>query len=922
MRGICSSVCLSMTVAAGAACAQVATPPTPDWTEIFESVRTRQETGRTYALTPALTWHEARDYAAAFGLQLASIRDEATLSWLLANMQWPTTLSRGSANDTQVWLGGSDKEREGDWRWPDRSLVQWSNWLSGEPNNAGGIEHFMCLYLTPIERRGRWNDMWDQSPNDPLPFELQALVEWSSDATQTAISTHPHPSWVHEATRHRYTFTPWPGSWRDAERYAQAMGGHLACIETAAEQEWIASTLVFPLFSPPQYPKPYRDVFLGGTNDGQPGRWRWVSGAPFRYTNWSSGNPSNSDSSPMGEPFLTIELSPQHRFGKWNDTASPYFMGRRAFQFGLVEIPLIHDSEKDSFSRLANCGSLARTWDSTDLPSDPAWQHGYLPAAHPPVFRAMRPQEDGSWQATSDPNSARISGHRLTPGSIQALSRRPGGGELPVKRWTSSTEGWIRLCGNLAAAEPSHGGNGFLGSIRVNDVIVWERFIWGHDGRGSDFVLDVSVTPGSTIDFVIDPIRGDAKADTARFLAGLSHTQGPRPPVVPADSLVDEPMRFLEIPIAGELGSDCHADGVDRCLAAAAGRDVHHIVLRLDSRGGSISEGLRMLAVLEKHKASFHYHALVERAQGPSAWLLSLCRHVAVPTSSASTPVLAVGLGNSASSDREYTDAITDIAATVCLLAEHAGNSPGLFEALLRRESVLSVLPKDNIPVEITCNDRVSERALVVDTTRTRFSLWPAEAIAFGVAVPIAAPTPQLLGAAIGVDKWISDGDYGTQLMREHSAARHDLLRSTEQDNQRRAKTGRMVLRFANARERRLHELKEDIGASAAVVRSAVQYAESIDPRTKQWFENSRSPASAADQYKWRTMCDAAVGAWLDVSSSLSTLQRFERRLGELGENGVAHGLDTGELSLRVERELKWFHAHRRYLSPEGLISK
>ena len=55
------------------------------------------------------------------------------------------------------WIGLSDVEREGTFRWVDGSLVVFSHWYPGEPNNNGQNED--CAQLnTSYGCNDMWND--------------------------------------------------------------------------------------------------------------------------------------------------------------------------------------------------------------------------------------------------------------------------------------------------------------------------------------------------------------------------------------------------------------------------------------------------------------------------------------------------------------------------------------------------------------------------------------------------------------------------------------------------------------------------------------------------------------------------------------------------------------------------------------------
>ncbi|KAK6182982.1 hypothetical protein SNE40_010542 [Patella caerulea] len=54
-----------------------------------------------------------------------------------------------------IWIGGTDREIEGEFRWLDGDLLNYTNWRQGEPNNAKGDEDCM---ISEGNRRKQWDD--------------------------------------------------------------------------------------------------------------------------------------------------------------------------------------------------------------------------------------------------------------------------------------------------------------------------------------------------------------------------------------------------------------------------------------------------------------------------------------------------------------------------------------------------------------------------------------------------------------------------------------------------------------------------------------------------------------------------------------------------------------------------------------------
>ncbi|MFY7743256.1 MAG: T9SS type B sorting domain-containing protein [Flavobacterium sp.] len=123
--------------------------------------------GHYYEYVPAIgiTWNNARTAAANrtyYGLQgyLATITapDEAQLS--------------GEQSAGAGWIGGSDEQTEGIWRWmtgPEIGMIFWNggingttpnyaNWNNGEPNNAGD-EDYAHITAPGVGILGSWNDL-------------------------------------------------------------------------------------------------------------------------------------------------------------------------------------------------------------------------------------------------------------------------------------------------------------------------------------------------------------------------------------------------------------------------------------------------------------------------------------------------------------------------------------------------------------------------------------------------------------------------------------------------------------------------------------------------------------------------------------------------------------------------------------------
>jgi hypothetical protein len=101
---------------------------------------------------------------------------------------------------------------------------------------------------------------------------------------------------------HRYKIFEGKVSWKDAKARCEALGGMLACIESEAEQRFIAKLANG------------RYLYLGGTDESEEGKFVWLSCAPFTYTSWMDGQPNNYGGN---ENYLAT-----YDNGEWVDVAA------------------------------------------------------------------------------------------------------------------------------------------------------------------------------------------------------------------------------------------------------------------------------------------------------------------------------------------------------------------------------------------------------------------------------------------------------------------------------------------------------------------------------------------------------------------------------------------------------------------------
>jgi hypothetical protein len=102
-------------------------------------------------------------------------------------------------------------------------------------------------------------------------------------------------------------------SWPEAEKRAKDLGGKLVVINSKAENEFLVDSF-----------SEYTQAFIGYTNDGVPGRWRWVDESAPTFTNWNDWDGINwsEPNNWGGNETVAMVILNGPWAGRWNDVPS------------------------------------------------------------------------------------------------------------------------------------------------------------------------------------------------------------------------------------------------------------------------------------------------------------------------------------------------------------------------------------------------------------------------------------------------------------------------------------------------------------------------------------------------------------------------------------------------------------------------
>jgi len=140
-----------------------------------------------------------------------------------------------------------------------------------------------------------WINPTNVSHQEPLVEWLSQMPTNGSD-TNLVIEAGP---FLNPATSHYYYLLR-ATNWTTSETWATQLGGHLATVDTANEENWIYDTFA-------SYAGTNRGALWIGLNDAiNPGKFVYSSGlTDIVYTNWATGQPANCD----GNEFYTAIIT-------------------------------------------------------------------------------------------------------------------------------------------------------------------------------------------------------------------------------------------------------------------------------------------------------------------------------------------------------------------------------------------------------------------------------------------------------------------------------------------------------------------------------------------------------------------------------------------------------------------------------------
>ncbi len=118
----------------------------------------------------AMTWTQAKTLCESSGGYLATIISQAENDFIANRLVIP--------GNHLAWLGATDSDSEGIWKWTTGESWAYTNWSPGQPDNGcGGAEDYLHMWFS--EYPGKWND--EKVDGSCGQILMYPICEWNSN---------------------------------------------------------------------------------------------------------------------------------------------------------------------------------------------------------------------------------------------------------------------------------------------------------------------------------------------------------------------------------------------------------------------------------------------------------------------------------------------------------------------------------------------------------------------------------------------------------------------------------------------------------------------------------------------------------------------------------------------------------------------
>ncbi|XP_017584697.1 PREDICTED: macrophage mannose receptor 1 isoform X1 [Corvus brachyrhynchos] len=218
----------------------------------------------------------------------------------------------GLRSEKYFWIGLSDTEQQGSFRWTDGETPHFTHWNTAMPGREQG-----CVVMGTGIAAGLWDVVSCEKTSNYLCKQRAAGVPPPASPGQVPVATcaegWDRASQADSCLKFFVREGNQKKSWFEAEEFCREIGGNLVTINTREDQ-----VLLWQLASDKGLNTQafWIGLFLLNPDEG----FAWIDGSPVIYENWDENEPNNHGEL---EHCVMLNRSPQMR---WNDLRCEHFL--------------------------------------------------------------------------------------------------------------------------------------------------------------------------------------------------------------------------------------------------------------------------------------------------------------------------------------------------------------------------------------------------------------------------------------------------------------------------------------------------------------------------------------------------------------------------------------------------------------------
>jgi hypothetical protein len=326
-----------------------------------------------------------------------------------------------------------------------------------------------------------------------------------------------------------------------------------------------------------------------------------------------------------------------------------------------------------------------------------------------------------------------------------------------------------------------------------------------------------------------------------------------------AQSEAPASMKYLAVPVAGEVGKEITARGVRNAIRAARSKKADAVVFVIDTNGGRVADADAIGKVMDDERGNLKYYSIVVKTISAGVWPLTRSDKIFFAPGGSAGAAVAFSYNPETGSAEVDAKFCAAVAAKLAAAAESHGQPAAVYRAMVVKDERLFRYTDAKGKVCV-CNQEPpagSKDPREIDTKNSVLALTPAEAeeIGFGVSVPSADPAD--IGAWIDVASWTAAGPPAAGPMREGAKEVQARAEATE------------------AARKRIVHARESLAEFASRLPNQRKIAVQSEPGVVH-VSASGAYSTLGGSGTWTERCDAAIREWEEILSLCTGIEQAQ----------------------------------------------